>query len=97
VFLEAFRVGKTEVLQCTTARNSSRGCGLSVPERLIMSNWKELIENQTRTEKFRPVEEIWREHGWIPPSTECPDTMAKHKAFREWSIRGIVDQPYQER
>jgi hypothetical protein len=93
--MEAYRVGKTEVLQCTTARNSSRGCGLSVPERLIMSNWKELIENQTRTEKFRPVEEIWRERGWIPPSTECPDTMAKHKAFREWSIRGIVDQPYQ--
>ena len=48
-----------------------------------MSNWKELIENQTRTEKFRPVEEIWRERGWIPPSTECPDTMAKHKAFKE--------------
>jgi len=60
-----------------------------------MNNWRELIENQTKTEKFRPVEEIWMEHGWIPPSTHCPDTMAKHKAFREWSIRGIVDQPYQ--
>jgi hypothetical protein len=60
-----------------------------------MSNWKELIENQTRKERFRPVEEIWREYGWKPPSTECPETMAKHKAFKEWSIRGIVDQPYQ--
>jgi hypothetical protein len=60
-----------------------------------MSSWRELITNQTMKDRFRPVEEIWREHGWIPPSTECPDTMAKHKAFREWSIRGIVDQPYQ--
>jgi hypothetical protein len=95
VFLEAYGTRETEVLQCTTARDSSRDRYPSVPERLIMNSWKELIENQTRTEKFRPVEEIWRERGWIPPSTECPDTMAKHKAFREWSIRGIVDQPYQ--
>jgi hypothetical protein len=95
VFLEAYGTREAEVLQCTTARNSSRGCGLSVPERPTMNNWRELIENQTKTEKFRPVEEIWREHGWIPPSTECQETMAKHKAFREWSIRGIVDQPYQ--
>jgi hypothetical protein len=55
-----------------------------------------LIKAQTRKDRFRLVEEIWREHGWIPPSTECPDTMAKHKAFKEWSIRGVVDQPYQE-
>jgi hypothetical protein len=59
-------------------------------------SWQDLIKAQTRKDRFRLVEEIWREHGWIPPSTECQDTMAKHKAFKEWSIRGVVDQPYQE-
>jgi hypothetical protein len=38
-------------------------------------NWKELIESQRSPRTFRPVEEIWREHGWRPPSTECPDTI----------------------
>ncbi len=59
-------------------------------------SWQDLIKTQTRKERFRLVEEIWREHGWIPPSTECPDTMAKHRAFKEWSIRNVVDQPYKE-
>jgi hypothetical protein len=59
-------------------------------------SWQDLIKAQARKDRFRLVEEIWREHGWIPPSTECPDTMAKHKAFKEWSIRGVVDQPHQE-
>lgn len=59
------------------------------------SDWRELLASQTGKERFRPVEQIWAEHGWQPPSTHCEDTMAKHKAFREWSIRGIVDKPYQ--
>lgn len=59
------------------------------------SDWRELLASQTGKERFRPVEQIWAEYGWQPPSTHCPDTMAKHKAFREWSIRGVVDQPYQ--
>jgi hypothetical protein len=33
-----------------------------------------------------PVEQVWRRHGWIPPSTECPETMRKHKAFRTWTL-----------
>jgi len=59
-------------------------------------SWKDLITSQTRKERFRPVEDIWREYGWKPPSTECADTMAKHKAFKEWSIRNVVAEDYQE-
>jgi len=33
-----------------------------------------------------PVEQVWRRHGWIPPSKECVDTMQKHKAFRTWTL-----------
>ncbi len=51
-------------------------------------NWKELIESQRSPRTFRPVEEIWREHGWRPPSTECPDTIEKHRAFRSWAMAG---------
>jgi len=33
-----------------------------------------------------PVEQVWRRYGWRPPSTECAETMAKHKAFRTWTL-----------
>jgi hypothetical protein len=33
-----------------------------------------------------PVEQVWRRHGWIPPSKECADTMAKQQAFRTWTM-----------
>jgi hypothetical protein len=45
-----------------------------------------LIDHQIQPDKwFRPVDQVWREHGWKPPSTECLETMRKHKAFRTWS------------
>lgn len=48
--------------------------------------WLELFQHQIPPSQwFRPVEQIWRQHGWKPPSTECPDTMAKHRAFRTWT------------
>ena len=33
-----------------------------------------------------PVELIWRRHGWVPPSKECPATIEKQLAFRTWSV-----------
>ena len=48
--------------------------------------WIDLIDHQIQPDKwFRPVDQVWREHGWKPPSTECLETMRKHKAFRTWS------------
>ena len=50
-------------------------------------SWIDLIDHQIQPDKwFRPVDQVWREHGWKPPSTECPETMAKHKAFRTWHL-----------
>ena len=50
-------------------------------------SWLDLIDHQIAPDRwFRPVESVWREHGWKPPSTECRDTMAKHKAFRTWHL-----------
>jgi len=52
-----------------------------------MPSWADLIDHQIPPDRwFRPVEAIWREHGWKPPSTECRETMAKHKAFRTWHL-----------
>lgn len=33
-----------------------------------------------------PVESIWRKYGWVPPSKECPETIAKHATFRTWHL-----------
>jgi hypothetical protein len=50
--------------------------------------WLDLLDHQIQPDKwFRPVDQVWREHGWVPPSTECKQTMAKHKAFRTWTYQ----------
>jgi len=52
-----------------------------------MPSWADLIDHQIPPDRwFRPVESVWREYGWKPPSTECPETMRKHKAFRTWHL-----------
>jgi hypothetical protein len=53
-------------------------------------SWRELIAEQRTPRTFKPVEEIWRQYGWKPPSTECEDTIEKHKAFRAWSLGELV-------
>ena len=35
-----------------------------------------------------PVEDVWRRHGWVPPSRECPETMRKHETYRRWQLAG---------
>ena len=32
-----------------------------------------------------PVEDVWRKYGWVPPSRECPVTMARQHAYRAWT------------
>lgn len=47
--------------------------------------WLALFQKQRLPENWCiPVEVIWRRYGWVPPSTECADTMLKHKTFRSW-------------
>jgi type II secretory pathway component PulL len=33
-----------------------------------------------------PVEDVWRRAGWVPPSRECPATIAKQQSFRTWTV-----------
>ena len=52
-----------------------------------MPSWIDLIDHQIQPDKwFRPVDQVWREHGWKPPSKECPETMAKQQSFRTWIV-----------
>lgn len=49
--------------------------------------WLTLLAHQITPDRWCiPVETIWRRYGWKPPSTECAETMAKHKAFRTWTL-----------
>ena len=48
--------------------------------------WQRLLDRQPQVPKGH-ISELFKKHGWLPPSTHCPDTMAKHKAFREWAVK----------
>jgi len=49
--------------------------------------WLDLMACQIHPQDWCiPVETVWRRAGWKPPSTECPETMAKQKSFRTWTV-----------
>jgi len=52
-----------------------------------MPSWACILKSQIDPSDWCiPVELIWRKHGWVPPSKECPETMAKQLSFRTWSV-----------
>ena len=50
-------------------------------------SWQDIIASYKTYASAADVAATWRKHGWVPPSKECPATMAKQKAFREWSAQ----------
>lgn len=46
--------------------------------------WQEIIASYQTYASASDVAATWRKHGWVPPSKECAQTMAKQKAFRDW-------------
>ena len=53
----------------------------------IARPWKEIIESYRIYASAADVAYTWRKYGWVPPSKECPSTMEKQKAFREWTAQ----------
>ena len=52
-----------------------------------MPSWACILKSQIDPSDWCiPVELIWRRHGWVPPSKECPATMAKQVSFRTWQV-----------